>query len=420
MLSPIQFSQRIIALLVTNNAIGFAFKLLGDLIFLATCLVPKNTNLWLFGARFGEKYGDNSKYLFEYVSRNHQNVRAVWLTKDAATRDFVLRLGYEARLINSPQGLFLRARSGVWITTMTHMVDVNMYYEWPFGRVKVVQLWHGTPLKKIGYDDEKSSLHPAAAIPRFQVLPLNANAGKSDLYIAASEEVRAKMAAAFKVPREQVRVTGYPRTDAFFKAKRHEASLVEKLRGLKKNHLLGIYLPTHRQEGSGSLSSLTDGLSAIDAALAELRVILLVKPHFVELSSGGSLGFQFTNVHFITDEDINYDLYAFLPETDFLITDYSSVYFDYLLLDRPVIFAPFDIERYTDVERSLYYDYNAVTPGPKARNWQEVLGSIQDIVKKREAYASERERVSSVFNAFRDGDSSKRVYEAIIKEIGKA
>jgi CDP-glycerol glycerophosphotransferase (TagB/SpsB family) len=419
MLSPSQFSRRVIALLATNDAIGFALKLLGDLIFLATCLVPKNKNLWLFGAWFGEKYADNSKYLFEYVNRNYPNIRAAWLTRNEATRDLVSRDGYEAHLIGSLRGMVLRALSGVWVVTTTHMVDLNTHFAWPFGRVTVVQLWHGTPLKKIGYDTEHSGMHPAAAA-RFQVLPLNAQAGKTDVYIAASEEVRTKIAAAFKLAREQVRVTGYPRTDAFFKADRRDAPLTDALRGFKNDHLLGIYLPTYRQEGRGSLVSLIDGLSAIDAALAELRVVLLVKPHFADRASVGSLGFHLTNVRFITDEDINQDLYAVLPETDFLITDYSSVYFDYLLLDRPMIFAPFDIERYTDVDRPLYYDYNAVTPGPKARNWQEVFAFIQDIVNKREAYAADRERVNRLFNEYRDGDSSTRVYEAIIKEIGKA
>jgi CDP-glycerol glycerophosphotransferase (TagB/SpsB family) len=419
MLSPIQFSRRIITLLAKNGAIGFVLKLLGDLIFLATCLVPKNTNLWLFGAWFGERYADNSKYLFEYVNRDHPDVRAVWLTKDAATRDLVSRHGYEAHLIGSLQGLFLRALSGVWIVTTTHMVDLNTYYTWPFGRVMIVQLWHGTPLKKIGYDLEKNRMHPAAALPRFQVLPFNAQTGKTDLYIAASEEVRTKIATAFKVARDQVRVTGYPRTDAFFKADGHEAPVMDALLSLKNDHLLGIYLPTHRLEGRESLVSLMSGLSAINAALAELRVVLLVKPHFHHTADEGMLGFNLTNVRFITDEDINQDPYPVLPDTDFLITDYSSVYFDYLLLDRPVIFAPLDVERYADLE-PLYYDYNAVTPGPKGRNWQEILTFIEDIAKKRDAYAVERERVNRVFNEYRDGDSSKRVYEAIVKKIGKA
>jgi CDP-glycerol glycerophosphotransferase (TagB/SpsB family) len=381
--------------------------------------VPKNTNLWLFGAWFGEKYADNSKYLFEYVNRNHPNVRAVWLTRNAGTRDLVSRSGYEVHLMSSPQGLFLRALSGVWIVTTTHTTDVNIYYAWPFGRVKLVQLWHGTPLKTIGYDHKQSRMHPEAAAPRFQVLPFNALASDKDLYIAPSEEVRAKLQAAFRVPRDRIKVTGYPRTDALFAVNKPDVPLARELRALRKKSCVGIYLPTHRQEGKGSVSSLTEGLSAIDAKLGELGVALLVKPHFVDLNKLNILADRLTNVRVITDDDIDQDLYSVLSETDFLITDYSSVFFDYLLLDKPIIFAPFDKESYT-IDRALYYNYEDVTPGPKARNWQEVLTYIEDVTTNREAYEEERRRVDRTFNAFHDGHSSQRVYDAITSELDTA
>ena len=106
-----------------------------------------------------------------------------------------------------------------------------------------------------------------------------------------------------------------------------------------------------------------------------------------------------------------------LPETDFLVTDYSSVFFDYLLLNKPIIFTPFDYQEYLQNDRELYYAYDSVTPGPKAYDWAETMNFIEDAVNSPETFEKEREKVSSIFCAYRDGQNSKRVYEAIMDRL---
>ena len=185
----------------------------------------------------------------------------------------------------------------------------------------------------------------------------------------------------------------------------------------KKGFSIGIYMPTHRLGGRNSVRFLINDLKTIESQLADMHVLLLVKVHFFHLQELDSLKERLNSVFFVEESDINQDIYTILPETDFLITDYSSVYFDYLLLNKPIIFAPFDIEQYVENDQALYYNYDDVTPGPKARNWREVVECIEDILTKSDAYKDERRRVSRMFNAYNDGCSSKRVYDAIVTTL---
>lgn len=383
---------------------------------LATTILPKDKRLWIFGAWWGDAYADNSKYLFEYVNRNHREIRAVWLTKNKAAYDLVKNRGFEVHMVHSIRGFLLRVFSRVWVMS-SGMLDFNSYHGWPIGRVKIVQLWHGTPFKTLGYvDPHRNSLDRRARLSPLHVLPFNLQVSQDDLYIATSEEVRSKIAIVFRVSAEKVQITGYPRTDVLFARDKPEVPMTDLLHKLKQTFTLAIYMPTERQRGNTSLSFLLNDLKSVNSRLAELKVILLVKLHFAHLGELDSLDGSLNNVLFIKDEDIDQDIYTILSETDLLITDYSSIYFDYLLLNKPIIFAPFDIESYTS-DRSFYYGYFDVTPGPKAQNWDEVIECIEAIVRKSDMYEDQRLKVGGIFNAYHDGNSSQRVYQAIMAEL---
>jgi len=409
--------QSIKRALTTNRAFWLILSIFGDLLWLATTILPKDKSVWIFGAWFGDSYSDNSKYLFEYANRCQPNIRAVWLTKNAAAYNLVKKRGYEVHFVNSFRGFLLRVVSSVWVTS-AGIFDFNSFHTWPIGRVKIVELLHGTPLKSYGYDDpEHVDFSKGSNLARLHALPLNKLVGLHDLYIAASDEVRDKWSTAFRIPLEMIKVTGYPRTDALFSPERPKVPITDLLRELKRNSTLAIYLPTHRQGGETSISFLLNDLNAINSRLAKLHAVLLVKVHRFHLKDLAVSDGNLSNVIFVNDDDIDQDIYTILPEVDLLITDYSSVYFDYLLLNKPIIFAPFDIDEYT-ADRPLYYNYDEVTPGPKARNWDEVVSHVAQIIRDGDEWGEQRQKVNSIFNAYHDGNSSQRVYQVIIADLG--
>ena len=96
-----------------------------------------------------------------------------------------------------------------------------------------------------------------------------------------------------------------------------------------------------------------------------------------------------------------------------MITDYSSVHFDFLLTKKPIIFAPFDKEKYLMDDREFYFDYDEVAPGPQAGNWTEILENIEKFIQNPKLYEGERLRVLKRFNKYTDSNNCKRVFSSI-------
>jgi CDP-glycerol glycerophosphotransferase (TagB/SpsB family) len=379
-------------------------------------VIPKDKNLWVFGAWFGERYADNSKYLFEYVNKHHPEIKAIWLTKDEETLKLLRKKGFRVYKTYSLKGFYFSLRAKVGIIS-SGIRDINLFTT---GRMKIVQLWHGIPLKKIMYDDTLSFKRPNKLLLfLFPFLKRGLDCSHS-LLIATSEEVQKRISSAFRVSSENVKVTGYPRNDSFFQNFIEETELTEKLLYFKsKGKRLAIYMPTHRKEGEIDISRfLFSNIEFIDKELEKLDCILLVKLHYYHAHESLRLRKKkFSNIIILDNNSINQDVYTILKLMDVLVTDYSSVYFDYLLLDRPIIFAPFDLEDYLKKDREFYYDYDKVTPGPKARNWDEVLIYLKEAIEDPEKYRKEREKIKNIFHKYQDGNSSERVFNEIIKSM---
>lgn len=382
----------------------------GNIIFLISCLIPKNKNLWIFGAWFGDKYADNSKYLFEYVNKNKPEIRAIWVTRNENTYKLVKKEGYEVYFKNSLKGFLYSSLAGVGIIS-------NAFNDIPYttGRMKIVQLWHGTPLKKIVFDETRFTLNKDS-FKRKIILYLK-DFDEKNIYISSSDEVKKIFTKAFRVPPNRIKVTGYPRND--FNYNMGDIPIKTLLKNLREKKIkIGIYMPTHRMEGkNNSIKSLIENIDNINSVLRKINSFLLVKVHYCGLNKEKIKNHKYDRIYLLQDEDINQDVYKILPFTDYLITDYSSVYFDYMLLNKPIIFAPFDIDDYIKNDREFYYNYNDVTPGPKAYNWKEVLKYINKIVREPNRYKDQRKIINQKFNKYNDNKNCQRVVNEIIKEI---
>lgn len=354
--------------------------------------------LWVFGARSGTDFADNAKYLFLHVAEHHPEVRPVWLSKN---RDVVSELrarGYEAHFMYSPRGLRCNLRAGVVL--FTHgLRDVNL---WCSGGARAVLLWHGTPLKHISWD----SHFPEESLP---VRLAHAYAHRVlDLLTVTAEEMVPVFASALRVDPTTIAVTGYPRNDALFESipgadiGTHRAThwMVE---DLSADHEVLLYLPTFRDSPGGALD--TVDLPTLDAVLEKRDAYLLVKTHPDDPLEPGTVA---TNR--IRPLPATADAHRLLSHADALITDYSSIYLDYLLLDRPVVFYAHDLDRYR-AERGFYFDYESVTPGPVARTAEELLDAIERTLETDE-FADERARVRERF-CHTGQYRSQAVYEAV-------
>lgn len=384
-------------------------------------IYPKEKNLWLFGAWGGEKYCDSSKYLFEYVNNQCPTINAIWFTKNKQVLKMVKNKGYTACLAYSLKGYLLSIRAKVGVISVG-TGDINKY---AIGKMKIVQLWHGIPLKPVVYSDPKkvtkNNLEKLKKLSYIFPFLLKGTDCKGALVVSSSEETKALFSRIFNT--KNVKITGYPKYDSLFmnnlkNIKINNFFLEYKKKGFK----LGLYAPTYRKKLEFDIVNyLIQNLNIINKRLREMKIILAIRLHpanFKEITIEPSReNFIKSNIRIINDTEIEQDIYSILSIFDFLITDYSSIFFDYLLLDRPIIFTPFDIEQYIQNNDQFLYDYKKITPGPKARDWNEVLEYIHEINDITNTYQKEREKIRNIFHRYVDGNNCKRVYEMIIKEI---
>lgn len=359
--------------------------------------IPKDEKIWIFGAWFGDKYADNSKYLFEYISKNHPEIRVIWFTNKNGIIDNLKSKKLEVYRIYSIKSIILGLRARYGIVVQSNLVDLIPFMN--NSKTKIIQLWHGIPLKKIGYDDKFTEKYRKNSTLKQTIFPfLNEN---YNLIIASSQEDKNNFISSFK--NTKVFVTGYPRNDMLFTT------------GNNKEFTI-TYLPTFRDNIGDKIDLFSDynfDIEKWNEILCKNKIVLNIKMHPVNKPKNELIEKykSLNSISFMEEVDVA----EILPNTDILITDYSSVFFDFLLTNRPIIFAPFDYEKYITKDRELYYDYDEVTPGPKCKNWEEVLEWIVKFKENPNLFKEEREEVKNRFHKYQDGRSCERVFNEIVK-----
>jgi CDP-glycerol glycerophosphotransferase (TagB/SpsB family) len=390
-------------------------------IYLISGFVPRKKSIWIFGSWDGKKFADNSKYLFLYVHHKQPEITGVWLSRNKTILTDLRAHGYKAYYMHSLRGILYSMRAGCIIFSVG-VSDVNLYTT---KGTKSVQLWHGTPLKKLELAQGHQTPTRRSSYAR-RLIDEGLRPNKNyDVVIATSDESKQTMKTVFSDARE-IAVTGYPRNDVLLGAPWLSNLNAEYVRRIKREldfQFLFLYLPTYRQEASRELDLFARyGFEAntVNQTLRELNAILVIKTHlyfkvhpYDRQADSDSEGARFERIFTPSDEDLP-DIYPLLREAAVLITDYSSVFFDYLLLDRPIIFAPFDLQQYITADRELFYDYDQVTPGPKAKNWPAVLSLLREAVKD-DSWKAERRKVCTRFNKFKDNNNSERVFQVIYR-----
>ncbi|MBA65647.1 MAG: hypothetical protein CMG55_07605 [Candidatus Marinimicrobia bacterium] len=376
-----------------NKIFKLFIYILNTPVYWISFFIPKNNNIWIFGSWEGLRYSDNSKFLFEYTENNLKSIRCIWLTK---SKDVLLRLkkeGFEVYYSYSFKGYIYSAIAGRIIVS-SNLHDVNRFV---VNKSIKINLWHATNLKKIGFDADKTFSYknqiPQFSINYLKYLIFPFLKIDYDFVIASSDESAKKMMSAFQLKRKNIIISGLPRTDI--------------LKTKNENSFTTIaYFPTFRDNSNFNyFKDFNEKL--FDNYFKKKNINFFYKTHFAD---NNNWDFETKQIKRIKKDDI----YEFLTFVDILITDYSSVYFDFCLLNRPIIFSPFDQESYLSNDRELYYNYNDVTPGPKCHNWQEVISEIDLILNGKDKYANKRQVLNQRFNRYQDFKNSKRLASQIL------
>lgn len=360
-------------------------KLFNVCISYISCLCFRNSKKVIFGSWFGNKFADNSKYLFKSMLVD-KRLRAIWITKNIDIYNEMKKQGYEVYIHNSLKGIYHQLTASKYCTC-TGKDDVSYYL---LGNAKHIELWHGIPLKKIMYDDNINNNHKDNDDDNILKKILKGPEAKSLEVVSTSDRISQIYTSAFRINKNKILQFGQPRNDVFFNDDIEDNNFPKEYK--EKNIIL--YMPTHRKEGKVKfdIDKILD-LRKINELCKKNNMLFLIKKHYYHNNENINLG-DFSNILDITNEE--YDSQMLLKYTDILITDYSSCYIDYLLLDRPIIFYNFDYDDYLETDREMYFDYETITPGNKVSNYEELESEIKSLINNSDSLSEERKKVRNL------------------------
>jgi CDP-glycerol glycerophosphotransferase (TagB/SpsB family) len=291
------------------------------------------------------------------------------------------------------------ARSRLVLTThgVHHLKTATIYFN----------LWHGIPLKALWLMDEN----------RQGVKP-DKTKWQDDYFLSTSTLFNTLMNACYGLQGAAYHVLGYPRNDYLFSS--DGGALLYSILNTAAFEKVILFVPTYRDyetSDAGALPIKDFDEKRFDDFLRLHNYCLIIKRHREDKKNDINVG-GLTNILSLSNDifdELEIDFYEILNGVDLLITDYSSIFFDYLLLDRPLLFVPTDLELYEQKRGFLLSPYAFWTPGPKCDTQQTLEDEILKSLADTDYYRSERRTICNLLQTHQDGASTIRVMRLIEK-----
>ena len=279
-----------------------------------------------------------------------------------------------------------------------------------------VQCWHGTPLKKLRCDIEASgsALNSIKEIRKKN----NIDAKRFDCFISPSSFCTEKFISAFNLKelgKENILIEkGYPRNDYLFKYTENDVIRLKEKLGIPMNKKVILYAPTFRDNqhtsGMGYTYSLNIDFDRLKEKF-EKDYVIIFRTHYFIANSFDFEKYKGFIFNMSTHDDVN-DCYII---SNIIVTDYSSVFFDYANLKRPMLFYMYDLDEYKDELRGFYFDLS-ILPGPIVKTQEDLENEILNIQSYDKKYNEKYEAFNKKFNYLDGADCSKKVIEEIFKD----
>lgn len=369
-------------------------------------VLPKFSNWIFFCESVSCEFHDNSRAVYDYLveHKSKQSYKFIIAVTDTEANKHLKKENtiVVGRVLGIVYFLFCK----------------YCFYSYSFYKIKpaqkqvVVNQWHGTPLKAIGAMS-KDVINAGEKNDNFTYILSTA-----PMFYDTFEK-------AFECDRKKILCCGHARTDIFFESISKASNL-----GLDAYSKAIIWMPTFRTTVDGRHNDLGKNydykqsetllplfdtiqeLEKLNCWLNHQNILLIIKIHSISPCSN----FNFTNIKLYKDVDLNrkgITLYELIKEMDALITDYSSVFFDFLLLNRPIGFTVDDISLYQNARGFTVENPLELMPGHHIETIQEFYEFIQDIISGKDLYYQDRKRVNDLCNRYQDNHNCQRLLEQI-------
>lgn len=382
-----------------------AYEFIGLFISLADIIVPKRKGMSAFVVGENKSFSGNIKASHDYFAA--VSPVNTLLMAHSSSELSLCEPQYRESLVavDSLQGLFLLLRcQNIFIEYWSG----DWYWKGLLSsRHKVINLWHGVPIKKVGIAEKSTSA-------------MRRESKKLKHMIASSHVDRAMMSSCFEVHYNDVLLTGYPRndwiiSDEWERISQPLAALKQLILSMKQGKRLVLYAPTFRgdhtlsgHESNGVYPFSTLELTKLKSLLASHNALLGIRPHINKVTDHR---FVYDDVIIDLSKSVIPDVQLLLKYTDVLVSDYSGVWVDFLLVDRPIIGFVYDQDDYMK-NRGYLYDFTEIFPGDLVLTFEEMLQRLTTLLTSETVTVSaHQERIKKMFHAFTDGRASERLFE---------
>ncbi|MGN0396035.1 MAG: CDP-glycerol glycerophosphotransferase family protein [Coprococcus sp.] len=365
-------------------------------------LIRKNENTVFFYSNLG--FRDNVKAVYDYMMENGYNKKYHIVCAIDEWQEYNEKKQEKPEKYRNVEFVGLKKGIFRFLKAKYAFYSFGKYPIKPAKKQIVVNVWHGMPLKRIG----------------------NMEHGKEHVkynyftYVIATSDFFADiMSKSFNCKDGQVLINGQPRNDILFKDDSNTDNEIRK--GASK---VILWLPTYRDKETETGDKYdnpiclleTEKGQELDCLLKKSNARLIVKYH--PLQNQETEKYDFENISIYSHKEFQmagFDLYSYLRNADALITDYSSVYFDYMMLDRPIGFVLGDISQYGADRGFIFDEPSDIMPGMHINTDKELIEFVQSVIDGRDDYADKRHEVNQLVNKYNNGNSTKMLLDRIMK-----
>ena len=367
-----------------------------------------NNKLIIFGAMNGNWYGDNSRHLFEWVIQNRKDIMPVWVTRNYNLYRRLKSNNLPVVFMYSYVGFvtIMRSRFGFFTDSLRDLfLDPFASHD----KIKLIALRHGRSVKRVRFARKRHKITQKEKIERLRESTLIIHAISTSPFVSQMQEE------CLQIGKNKHIVTGYPRNDELLNSNKGKKIIWKKYCNKLNPNKTILYGPSWRHgRGFTQFFPFNDfDISELIDFLEANKILLLLRPHVTELEKPGlkqlftELTKQSKYVRLATHKTFP-DVNSIIPFIDVLVSDYSALYHDFLLLDKPMMFIPYD---YEDFERQngFLYEYFKYLPGPNVNSFSMFCNEIRKIVEGKDPFLRKRKILLEKIHVFKDANSSKRV-----------
>jgi CDP-glycerol glycerophosphotransferase len=369
-------------------------------------VLPVNNRVIFFESSVGRSYSSNPKYVYEEMLRQglDNEFVCVWSLEDTTIK--IPGNGIKVKRARLKY-LYYLAIAKIWVCDTRQPEFLVKRPETTY-----IQLWHGTPLKKLAMDMDVLKMSEGMELSEYKRI-FKQNTLTWDYLISQSNYTTKKFRSSFDFG-NTILSTGFPRNDILFK-KNNDKSIdsIKKTYNLPVDKKIILYAPTWRDDEFYE-NGVYKFTSPIDFELLKKELsdthIVLVKLHYLVKDAVDWSRYE----GFIYKCDHLCDIQELYLISDVLVTDYSSVMFDYAILRRPMIIYSYDFETYRDNLRGFYFNIFEEFPGPIVQDTVDLIDSIKNY--DFNDYLNKYNSFLEKFTSFDDGNASSRVVDLILEK----